>query len=133
VPEASLEALVKEWQTIGRPDLTSLQVEEAQRAFERTNFGRRVRLQAKVLDARELPGGYFLQLQLSHMTRPIWLRAHKEAALAARRGQPVVASAVFRGLHGMGLEPDLDDVRYPDLPGPGAGASPSPSPRAKAR
>ncbi|MEB3329366.1 MAG: hypothetical protein VKQ33_09070 [Candidatus Sericytochromatia bacterium] len=115
---------MKEWQAIARPDLTRLQVEEAQRAFESANFGRRVRVEARLLDARELPGGYFLQLQLPHMTRPVWLPAPREAALAARKGQPVVALATLRGLRGMALEPELDDLRYLDLPGPGLRASP---------
>ncbi|MEB3222038.1 MAG: hypothetical protein VKS61_08165 [Candidatus Sericytochromatia bacterium] len=131
VPEVALDALIKERQAIARPELTTLQVEEALRAFENTNMGRRVRLQGKVLDARELPGGYFVQVQLPHMTRPMWLRAHREAATAAKKGQPIVATALLRGLLGMALEPDLDDVRYPDLPPPGAGPSPSPSPKAR--
>ncbi|MEB3198890.1 MAG: hypothetical protein VKP62_16995 [Candidatus Sericytochromatia bacterium] len=131
--ETSLEALIKERLAIPKPDLTQLQIEEAYRAFEQSLWGRRVKIEGTVLDAVQRSGGYFIQVQLPHMARPMLLPAHREAAVAARRGAKITVTGTLRGLHGIHLEPDLDDLRFPELPPPGGKPStaPSPSPKVK--
>ena len=125
-PETPLNDLIKERGGLAKPEMTTFQRDEAFRDFERGLYGRRVKLEVKVLDVKELPGGYYIQVQLPHMTRPMLLRTHREAALAAKKGQGLVVTATLRGLIGLGLEPDLDDLRYPDLPPPGGMPSASP-------
>jgi hypothetical protein len=119
VQEVLLADLIKERYAIPKPELTALQIEEAYRQFEESLRGRRVRIEADVLDASYRPGGYFIHAQLPHMTRPVMFPAHKEAALAVRRGQKLVVVGTLRGLLGMSLEPQLDQLSFPDLPKPG--------------
>ncbi|MEB3284135.1 MAG: hypothetical protein VKN33_02465 [Candidatus Sericytochromatia bacterium] len=128
-PEVLLSQLIEERLAIPKPELTALQIEEAYRQFETSTWGRRVRIEAEVLDASNRPGGYFIHAQVPHMSRPMLFQAHKEAALAVRKGQKVVILGTLRGLQGIHLEPDLDQVSFPELPPPGGRVSPSPTPQ----
>lgn len=130
-PEVALADLIRERLAIPKPDMTALQIEDAYQQFENSLWGRRVRVEGQVLDASNRPGGYFIHVQLPHMSRPMLFQAHKEAALAARKGQKIVIAGTLRGFLGMNMEPQLDQVSFPELPAAGGTASPTPTPAKK--
>lgn len=127
-PEVPLSDLIRERLAIPKPEMTALQIEEAYRQFEDSLWGRRVRLEGTVLDASNRPGGFFIHVQLPHMTRPMLFQAPKEVALAARKGQKIVIVGTLRGLMGINLEPQLDQVTFPGLRQSSSGDAATPIP-----